>query len=149
MYVRRIADYVAGVPLTDDEDVVVTGHSLGGGMAKAVALFGGWATVSWSGPGTTALEGVFGGTETRPNIVSVAPEQDWVAPIDPSDGTTFKLPCKASPMACHDLRRMVCQMAAMCGTWEATQHRCETWFDEDALTVMREFAYPAYAPSSG
>jgi hypothetical protein len=144
MYVRRIADYVAGIQLAEDEDVLVTGHSLGGGMAKAVALFGGYATVSWSGPGTSELEGVFGGTETRPNIVSIMPQQDWVAPIDPSDGTTFTLPCKAGPMACHDLRRMVCQMAAMCGTWEETRNRCEAWFDPDAVQTILDLGQPSY-----
>jgi hypothetical protein len=141
-YIQTITDYFKGVEVGEDEDVLLTGHSLGGGLAKAIALKTGLATVAWSGPGTSGLEGVFGGSHTRPNIVSVSPEQDWVAAIDPSDGTTFRLPCKSGFMNCHDLRRMLCQMAAMCGTVEQTKGKCLRWFDEKGLQEMWDLAHP-------
>jgi hypothetical protein len=144
LYITRIRDYIESVHIDEDEDALITGHSLGGGIAKAVALTTGYATVAWSGPGTSGLEGVFGGSETRPNLVSVSPEQDWVAPVDPSDGTIFKLPCRAGFMNCHDLKRMLCQMSVMCGTFNITSTRCETWFQPNAIRDMFDVAQPRY-----
>jgi hypothetical protein len=144
LYIDNIRHYIESVPIGEDEDVLLTGHSLGGGIAKALALTTKLATVAWSGPGTRGLEGVLGGTETRPNMVSVSPERDWVAPVDPSDGTIFRLPCKSGSMGCHDLRRMLCQMAAMCGSFEATRERCEGWFQPAAIQEILDLAKPTY-----
>jgi hypothetical protein len=143
-YIGRIREYIDSIEIGDDEDALLTGHSLGGGIAKAIALTTKLAVVGWSGPGTTRLEGILGGTETRPNVVSVSPEQDWAAQIDPSDGTTFKLPCRAGFRNCHDLRRTLCQTAAMCGIFDTTRARCELWFPPNAIQDMLDLAKPKY-----
>jgi lipase ATG15 len=143
-YVTRIEAYIRSVRIADDEDVLITGHSLGGGVAKVLAFATGHATVAWSGPGHSQLEGVYGRFEARPHIVSITPEQDWVATIDPSEGTTFRLPCTAGAMYCHDLRRMLCQMGVMCGTFELVRPRCEVWFTQEMIDDMFEVATPHY-----
>jgi hypothetical protein len=143
-YLARIEAYIRSVPIGENEDALITGHSLGGGVAKILALKTGYATVAWSGPGASGLVGVYGGFETRPHIISITPEQDGVAAIDPSDGTTFKLPCRAGAMYCHDLKRMLCQMGTMCGTFEQVRPRCEAWFTKEMIDDMFNFATPIY-----
>jgi hypothetical protein len=146
LYIRQLTSYLGTVPIPEDEDALFTGHSLGGGLAKILAMITGFASVAWSGPGTSGTDVLYGGGRkgTVLNIVSVCPEQDWVAGIDPSEGTTFKIPCRAGAFACHDLPRDLCQIAAMCGTFEQTREWCEGWFDAEEIEDILTLAAPRY-----
>jgi hypothetical protein len=144
-YVRNMYTYVKHARVEEGEDVLITGHSLGGGITKILALMTGYAAVAWSGPGTRALEYVYrtpDKTITPRNLINVVPDQDWVGAVDQWDGTTYKLPCRAGPLLCHDLPLTICQIAAMCGNLEEQRLWCELWLKPREMEQIAENAAP-------
>ena len=71
MLIQHIVDYILQEVAMKHMDVVITGHSLGGAMAKAVALVlsnhleGNVNAVSFSGPGVVYLEHRFTGVQNK------------------------------------------------------------------------------------
>jgi lipase ATG15 len=144
-YVHNMFRYVRHVRVGEGDDVLITGHSLGGGIAKILALMTGYAAVAWSGPGTRAIEYLYRDrdkTITPRNLINVVPDQDWVGAVDQWDGTTYKLPCRAGPLWCHDLPRTICQVAAMCGKLDEQRPWCELWLEPRDMEQVAENAAP-------
>jgi lipase ATG15 len=98
------------------ENVVIIGHSLGGGLAKLLAFATHHPVISFSGGGTQVLEKYFGGGDSSKasRQINVVPEQDIAPQIGKQDGEILPLPCKWGPAECHQISQTPCQIAFIC-----------------------------------
>lgn len=128
------------VHIDPDEDVLIVGHSLGGGLAKIISLVTGIQAVALSGPGVRFI-GHFYQNKTvknvRETIVDVIPGQDLIARVDMPIGTQINVPCRRG-LSCHDTSRLICQVAVMCNTYKYHSDYCEEIFDKETIDEMFE-----------
>ena len=134
------SDKKIGVHIDPDEDVLIIGHSLGGGLAKIISLVTGIQAVALSGPGVRFI-GHFYQNKTVKNvgetIIDVIPGQDLVARVDMPIGTQINVPCRRG-MRCHDTNRLICQVSVMCNTFKKHAKFCEDKFDNETIDEMFE-----------
>ena len=127
-----------GFHIDPDEDIMIVGHSLGGGLAKIISLSTGIQAVALSGPGVRFI-GSFYKNKTvknvRETIVDIIPGQDLVARVDMSLGTQIHIPCHRG-LSCHSTRRLMCQIAVMCNTFKRHENWCTFYFDDKQIKEM-------------
>lgn len=109
------------------ENVIIIGHSLGGGLAKLIALRTDHSVISFSGGGTEILEEYFGGGNVfkASRQINVVPEQDIVPRIGKLDGEILPLPCQWGPAECHKIGHTACQIAYICDEKDVMENYCE------------------------
>lgn len=126
-YYHELLDYVASI---QDRDVVLTGHSMGGGIARLVGAILSKPSITFSPPGFvqsfSKLVHDIGGRATkvhRANIhhlsVAVIPEYDPVTMIDVQAGMIQKIACDtpnlSMQLSCHMLEGTICNLLENCG----------------------------------
>lgn len=101
----------------------ITGHSLGGGLAKLVAVKAHVRAVTFMAPGLSVtnhmvyrdFEPSFGNRQSE--ILTVQPDNDIVSRIDVQTGVVVPIACsEASPLYCHLVGPALCQIFARCGS---------------------------------
>lgn len=100
------------------DNVVLTGHSLGGAMAAMVGAKTQTRAVSFSGPGLLYSRGRFGvdASDVRDNVLTFKPRKDIVPRVDELGGMVQELRCKQkSPMGCHSSFTHICELYLSCG----------------------------------
>lgn len=115
-----ILHYIEGLMVNSSETVYVTGHSLGGGLADAMAGILGIPAVTFSAPGigdtSAILEPMPSLKELRHAGVNIMPKGDLVPLIDSQSGAAVPLDCPfPAGMACHSLQPTLCEILAACG----------------------------------
>mmetsp|Transcript_112746 Transcript_112746/g.318677 ORF Transcript_112746/g.318677 Transcript_112746/m.318677 type:complete len:939 (+) Transcript_112746:118-2934(+) len=126
-----------------DAHLVVTGHSLGGGFAQAVAARLGKDSFLLSAPGDTFLAKAFKiSWQPGQKTVTVWPEKDLVPQVDVHSGVVQHILCRdkqgrleVAP-ACHALVKTACELWRVCG--DAPYHRnftasCEPFVTNELL----------------
>lgn len=98
--------------------VVLTGHSLGAGLASIVASHQALPSFVFSSPGLGYS--VYNYNLTMPSVMqrmaNVIPMSDPVAQFDYQLGTEFHIPCDAgSPGDCHSIDRTLNTLVQICG----------------------------------
>jgi lipase ATG15 len=128
----------------DGSEVIITGHSLGGGLAKILAARNGFQAIAISGPGITAVESLYGWkSEHIPNsFVNVVPNLDPVAGVDRASGSSFMIPCEAGPIACHNIWRSQCMLATICGEYEHFYEWCKTSLGAGEVEKLQKWGAP-------
>jgi len=96
---------------------IVTGHSLGGGLAQIVGSRGMVQTLTWSPVGVLYSLKRFKMLKSMvyASVVNVEPDKDIVPRIDEQIGVTQRISCKASFIECHKLARSICEVYRSCG----------------------------------
>jgi len=110
------------------DTVVLTGHSLGGGLASVAASHLGIDSLVFSAPGTHFLQ-VFFDLDPQPTqkSVNVIPDHDLVPRVDITDGVSQPILCKdrqgvdENPGICHEVMKSTCELWRVCG--DAPMHR--------------------------
>lgn len=100
------------------DNLVLTGHSLGGAMAAMVGAKTQTRAVSFSGPGLLYSRGRFGvdASDVRDNVLTFKPRKDIVPRVDELGGMVQELRCKQkSPMGCHSSFTHICELYLSCG----------------------------------
>jgi len=121
---RDLADYVQGVvdrrtdPTT--QQIYLTGHSLGGGLATAVGAIVDIPAVTFSAPGLEATSAILQPSPKESVLlrrgVNVMPNSDIVPMVDQQTGTTLRIECPLrGPLQCHRLRSTMCELLSACG----------------------------------
>lgn len=126
-YYHELLAYVSSI---DDREVVLTGHSMGGGIARLVGSILRKPSVTFSPPGFvqsySKLVHDIGGMTTKVNrenihhlSVAVIPEYDPVTMIDVQAGMIQKISCDtpnlSMQLSCHMLEGTLCNLLENCG----------------------------------
>ncbi|CAJ1426370.1 unnamed protein product [Effrenium voratum] len=103
----------------------LTGHSLGGGLAKLVALEVGQVSVTFASPGlrytsqmllseqsAISQQDVLAAGDRLSTVV--VPEHDLVSRVDQQLGAQLGVPCDKNPFACHSLQHILYELHQGC-----------------------------------
>ncbi|KAJ8577765.1 hypothetical protein ON010_g1436 [Phytophthora cinnamomi] len=99
-------------------NLVITGHSLGGAIAAMIGAKTKTSAVSFSGPGLLYSLGRFGITsqDVRDYVLTMKPRKDIVPQVDELGGLVQEIRCKkSSPMGCHSTSTHLCELYFSCG----------------------------------
>jgi putative lipase involved disintegration of autophagic bodies len=99
-------------------EVVLTGHSLGGGLAKIAAIRSQHVAVTFQSPGIHLSRIKFGidvDADFGPHLVTVVTLGDVVHTIDVQRGTTQETTCNAQPWDCHSSVLVYQLLVQSCG----------------------------------
>jgi len=128
---REILEHVQALP--EDREVVVTGHSLGGGIALIIGALTGRLAVAIQPPGVyhslakhqaQALQRAENGTcqghhALHKRSVSVIVEGDWIQNFDGHGGLVQTVACdqteKSIAVGCHLVEGAICHLLHHCG----------------------------------
>jgi len=120
-YAEMIEAYVK--KLYDDPDIsgdiLLTGHSLGGGVAKIAGSRMGILTVAFQAPGIVHSRLAFGVTKTSIDkwVINVASPSDPVAQVDQLGGVLFMMDCTMrNSVSCHIPTVALCDLFNRCGS---------------------------------
>ena len=96
--------------------MVMTGHSLGGGLAKIHGAKYNISAVTFSSPGIFYTGRKYGITpEMHRYTTTIQPDMDVVPTIDRQAGTIYRLRCALGLITCHTLLNTVCALYRTCG----------------------------------
>ena len=99
-------------------NVVIVGHSLGGGLAKLLGRFLGRQAISLSGPGINAFHTIWGYEEQNKNFeisaVDLVPDMDLIPRVEVSGGISYRIICKNGIFGCHYKAVSLCEVLIMC-----------------------------------
>jgi lipase ATG15 len=149
-YVQRIWQYVNETVADErcDGEVMLAGHSLGGGLSKIIASIAGLQAFAVSGPGIAALQFFYPPVDPhiKNSFINIVPNLDPIAVIDRTYGTDLNIPCEEGLFACHDIWRSQCTMLALCGKLadkdDAPYRWCRDAFP-DGVDDIVALAYPS------
>mmetsp|Transcript_90084 Transcript_90084/g.250234 ORF Transcript_90084/g.250234 Transcript_90084/m.250234 type:complete len:203 (+) Transcript_90084:3-611(+) len=126
-----------------NDSVVLTGHSLGGGLAEIAASQCRVPAVVFSAPGNLFLTKAFDipKPEVYRNVIGIVPDDDIVPAVDEHMDMVQHIKCierdgsPRSSLACHQLKNTLCELWRMCGDH---QHRnffetCKAFVNEGCL----------------
>jgi len=100
----------------------ITGHSLGGGVAKLVGAIFKIQAVTFASPGIgTTSYSLFGWQAAswaaqRQTAITVMPKYDLASLIDWHIGVSLDVDCYGSPIHCHRIMPLVCRLLTSCGS---------------------------------
>ena len=99
-------------------NVVIVGHSLGGGLAKLFGRYIGKQAISLSGPGINAFHSLWNYKGTSENFaissIDLVPDMDLVPRVEVSGGTIYRIICKIGVFGCHGKELSLCEVLIMC-----------------------------------
>ena len=107
------------------ENIVIVGHSLGGGLAKILGKIVGRQSISLSGPGINAFHSLWkskGKSKFELTTIDIIPDLDIVPRVDISGGTIYRLLCLKSPIDCHSKELSLCESLIICKNPYAYQY---------------------------
>jgi len=100
------------------KNVIIVGHSLGGGLAKLLGRVLNKQAISLSGPGVNAFHSLWGYEGNSENFeisaIDLVPDMDLVPRVEVSGGTVYRIICKKGPFACHSKEISLCEVLTMC-----------------------------------
>ena len=131
--------------INGERNIIFTGHSLGGGMAKFLGLKYHKKNIGISGPGITPLEYKFYKQDNyykyfKSNLIDIIPDNDIIPRIERTGGIEYRVICEKSFIACHKMKRILCHMGAICRREDLTGDLCMSIFGKDEYKEIRELA---------
>ena len=100
------------------KNIVIVGHSLGGGLAKLFGRIIGKQAISLSGPGINAFHSLWDYKGSSENFgisgIDLVPDKDLVPRVEVSGGTIYRIICKEGVLNCHSKDKSLCEVLIMC-----------------------------------
>ena len=100
------------------KNIIITGHSLGGGLSKLLGRILNKQAVSLSGPGVNAFHSLWGYEGFSENFeisaIDLVPDLDLVPRVEVSGGTVYRIICNKGPFSCHGKELSLCEVLIMC-----------------------------------
>jgi lipase ATG15 len=145
-YCEIIYNYVQNLTAVEKSEIILTGHSLGGGLSKMVSLRTGYQAVAFSGPGITGIGGFYDWKDNHitESFINVVPNLDPAAAVDSLTGSSFMIPCESGLAECHNIYRTQCMLATLCGDIERPLLRqwCDWALTAEEVKKMIDLARP-------
>lgn len=115
-YYTPLEDYIHSIK--SKRNIIITGHSLGGGIANIVGARQGLQSITFSPPGVYFSREKLGIKTKIANrlSVNVIPEKDIVTKIDRNLGYIQNIDCDDMFASCHSLERTVTTLLESCGS---------------------------------
>ena len=131
--------------INGERNIIFTGHSLGGGMAKYLGLKYHKENVAVSGPGITSLEYKFKNSENyykyfKSNLIDIVPDNDIVPRLETSGGVRYRVLCEKGYVSCHQIDRILCQISATCRREDLSGDMCMSIFGKKKYKEIRKLA---------
>ena len=131
--------------INGERNIIFTGHSLGGGMAKYLGLKYHKENVAVSGPGITPLEYKFKKSENyyryfKSNLIDIVPDNDIVPRLEISGGVRYRVLCEKGYVSCHQIDRILCQIGATCRREDLSGDICISIFGNENYEEIRKLA---------
>jgi len=102
----------------DNNNVIIVGHSLGGGLSKILGKMVKKPSISLSGPGANAFHSLWGEDGISDNFdittIDLVPDMDLVPRVEVSGGTIYRIICREGPFGCHSKDLSLCEVLIMC-----------------------------------
>jgi len=102
------------------DNVVIVGHSLGGGLAKLLGRMVKKQGISLSGPGINAFNSLWNYKGNSENFeissIDLVPDRDLVPRVEVSGGTIYRIICKFGAFECHSKVNSLCEVLIMCNS---------------------------------
>lgn len=102
------------------DNVVIVGHSLGGGLAKLFGRMIKKQGISLSGPGINAFNSLWNYKGESENFeissIDLVPDRDLVPRVEVSGGTIYRIICKFGAFDCHSKVNSLCEVLIMCNS---------------------------------
>lgn len=149
-YYHELLDYTNSIT---NRNVVLTGHSMGGGIARLVGSIVNKPSVTFSPPGVvqsySKLVHHIGGMSLkvdRANLhhhsVAIIPEYDPVTMIDAQAGMVQKISCNTPnlswQLSCHMLEGTLCNLLEHCGDPRGRISSCQ--FEHQIASITEDLA---------
>ena len=100
------------------ENVIIVGHSLGGGLSKILGKLVKKQSISLSGPGVNAFHSLWGKEGISDNFdistIDLVPDMDLVPRVEVSGGTIYRIICREGAFNCHNKAYSLCELLIMC-----------------------------------
>jgi len=117
-YLRDLLTAYYSNNLEEKENVVIVGHSLGGGLCKILGKLTNRQSISLSGPGVNAFHSLWNYKSSNENFeissIDLVPDMDLVPRVEVSGGTIYRIICKEGPLDCHSKEISLCEVLIMC-----------------------------------
>eukprot|EP00002_Diphylleia_rotans_P020416 TRINITY_DN3962_c0_g1_i3.p1 TRINITY_DN3962_c0_g1~~TRINITY_DN3962_c0_g1_i3.p1 ORF type:complete len:987 (+),score=200.30 TRINITY_DN3962_c0_g1_i3:63-3023(+) len=116
-YYLDVNDYIAEIK-KQRQFVVVTGHSLGGGIAQITGVNNKIEAVAFSGPGIVLSRRKFGELsleDINSYAFNIVPQQDIVPKVDLQGVLAQGIRCDLGVVNCHFMLNTICEIASVCG----------------------------------
>jgi lipase ATG15 len=115
-YFDDLEEYVEGIKSTR-KSVVLTGHSLGGGLAKIVGAKESLLSVTFSSPGLmyTSKTVDIDYHNVHDYGITLKPDKDIIPKVDTQSGTVFPMDCDQGIATCHKIHVTICELLRSCG----------------------------------
>ena len=120
-------------------NILITGHSLGGGLSKFLGLKYHKESLAISGPGITPLEyklkDEIDYKYYKMNFIDVIPDYDVIPRIETTAGIRYRVLCNKGFFGCHSIERTICQIGATCRREDLTGDLCMSIFGDDYYII--------------
>ena len=125
------------------KNIIIVGHSLGGGLAKLLGRLLNKQAISLSGPGVNAFHSLWGYEGNSENFelsaIDLVPDMDLVPRVEVSGGTTYRIVCKDGPFACHSKALSLCEVLIMCRNPNYEQYCTKmAKIDQEQIEAIKE-----------
>ena len=117
-YLQKLQKAYIDNEYTFYKNVVIVGHSLGGGLAKLFGRIVQKQAIALSGPGINAFHSLWkykGKSENfEISAIDLVPDRDLVPRVEVSGGTIYRIICKFGALNCHSKANSLCEVLIMC-----------------------------------
>ena len=117
-YLKKLKEAFIDNEYSFYQNVVIVGHSLGGGLAKLFGRMMKKQAISLSGPGVNAFHSLWdyeGHSENfEISAIDLVPDMDLVPRVEVSGGTIYRIICKLGIGKCHGKEPSLCEVLTMC-----------------------------------
>ena len=117
-YLKKLKVAYINNEYTFYNNVVIVGHSLGGGLAKLFGRMVKKQAISLSGPGINAFYSLWNYEGESENFeisaIDLVPDRDLVPRVEVSGGTIYRIICKFGAFRCHSKVNSLCEVLIMC-----------------------------------
>jgi len=122
-YANFLSHVKTRIKAEPDRRYYLTGHSLGGGLAKLVGAETLVTSITFSSPGLRStsilLQDKVKQAEAQERLhrlsYTVVPDNDIVPRVDTQVGTAFHVGCRQGPLGCHSIGETLCELITHCG----------------------------------